>query len=148
MSLTQVAVARPARAAGYRPDIDGLRAVAVGLVVAQHAGLGPFSGGYIGVDVFFVISGYLITGLIVDDLERGTFSFRNFYERRARRILPALLTVILVTTVVASLVMPPTELQEYARALPPSLFFYANTYMRRIGDYFGPNAHEVPLLHL
>ncbi|MCC5812078.1 MAG: acyltransferase, partial [Ectothiorhodospiraceae bacterium] len=73
----------------YRPEIDGLRAIAVLAVILFHAGFSLFSGGYVGVDVFFVISGYLITTIIITDLERGRFSLRRFYERRARRILPA-----------------------------------------------------------
>lgn len=132
----------------YRADIDGLRAIAVGLVVLDHANLGPFSGGYIGVDIFFVISGFLITGLIVADQDRGTFSFCAFYERRARRILPALLVMLLATTGFALAIFPPTDLREFAASLPPSLFFYANSHMRRVGDYFGPAADSIPLLHL
>lgn len=132
----------------YRPDIDGLRALAVGLVVLQHAGLGPFPGGYIGVDVFFVISGYLISGLVVADLDRGRFSFREFYERRARRILPALLVMLLTTTLVALALMPPTELVRFAKTLPPTLLFYANRHMAGLGGYFGPGVQDVPLLHL
>lgn len=75
----------------YRPEIDGLRAVAVLPVILFHAGFSLFSGGYVGVDVFFVISGYLITSLLLSEFEQGTFSIYRFYERRARRILPALL---------------------------------------------------------
>ena len=74
----------------YRREIDGLRAVAVVPVILFHAGVNGFSGGYVGVDIFFVISGYLITRIILDDLRRGTFTILGFYERRARRILPAL----------------------------------------------------------
>ena len=79
----------------YRPEIDGLRALAVIPVIFFHAGLSKFTGGYIGVDVFFVISGYLITKIIMVEKEAGRFSFINFYERRARRILPALYFVML-----------------------------------------------------
>lgn len=136
------------RPLAYRPDIDGLRALAVGLVILNHAGLGPFPGGYVGVDVFFVISGFLITGLIVDALDRGTFSFRDFYERRARRILPALLALIAATTLFFAAVLPPTELAAYARTLPPAVLFYANQHMARLGGYFGTGTQDVPLLHL
>ena len=78
----------------YRPDIDGLRALAVVPVVLYHAGVVGFSGGFVGVDIFFVISGFLITSLIVTELQAKTFTLKNFYERRARRILPALYVVI------------------------------------------------------
>ena len=81
---------------GYRRDIDGLRGIAVLSVVLYHAGVPFLRGGYVGVDVFFVISGYLISALIYRDLMQGTFSLRSFYERRAKRILPALLTVVSV----------------------------------------------------
>lgn len=79
----------------YRPEIDGLRAVAVVPVVYFHAGFEAFSGGFIGVDIFFVVSGYLITSILISDSETGNFSILNFYERRARRILPALFVVII-----------------------------------------------------
>ena len=82
----------------YRPEVDGLRAIAVLAVVLFHSGLG-LPGGYIGVDVFFVISGYLITSLIINDLQQGKFTLANFWERRARRIIPALVTVVLATLI-------------------------------------------------
>lgn len=135
-------------ALSYRGDIDGLRAVAVSLVVLNHAHLGPFPGGYIGVDVFFVISGFLISGIIVSALNDNSFSLLNFYERRARRILPALVVVLLATAIAGSLVMTTGEMRTFGRTLQPSLFFYANIYMQRFGDYFGPATHTIPLLHL
>jgi peptidoglycan/LPS O-acetylase OafA/YrhL len=122
--------------------------VAVGLVVLNHAALGPFKGGYVGVDVFFVISGYLISGLIIEDCAQGRFSFASFYERRVRRILPALLATILATTLFAMLVMPPTELRDFIRTLPPATFFYANFHMAGLGGYFAPETDNVPLMHL
>ena len=83
-------------ASSYRPEIDGLRAISVIAVILFHSDIGNFSRGFIGVDIFFVISGYLITRLIAEQLQQGTFRFADFYERRARRILPALLFVLLV----------------------------------------------------
>ena len=80
----------------YRPEIDGLRALAVIPVILFHAGFSTFSGGYLGVDIFFVISGYLITSILLMDLRAGNFSVARFYERRARRILPALLLVLII----------------------------------------------------
>ena len=85
----------------YRADIDGLRAIAVSVVILFHAGFNIVSGGYVGVDVFFVISGYLITSIILQDMEKGKFSLVKFYERRARRILPALYFIMLVTAIFA-----------------------------------------------
>ena len=98
----------------YRPEIDGLRAVAVIPVIFFHAGLTPFSGGYIGVDVFFVISGYLITRILVNELERGNFSLARFYERRARRILPALFFIMACCIPFAWMWMLPSELKSLA----------------------------------
>lgn len=101
----------------YRPEIDGLRALAVFPVIFFHAhmklfGVELFKGGYVGVDIFFVISGYLIAGIIFDELERDSFSLARFYERRARRILPALLLVIAASVAVGLLVMTPEPLLE------------------------------------
>ena len=115
----------------YRPEIDGLRAVAVLAVIFFHAefvflGVNPFQGGYIGVDVFFVISGYLITSIILRELQAGRFSFASFYERRARRILPALLTIMLVSIPFAWQMMLPKAVKEYAGSLLSSLAFGSN----------------------
>ena len=85
----------------YRSEIDGLRAIAVISVVLFHAGFGLFDGGFVGVDVFFVISGYLITTIIIKELNNNTFSIKRFYERRARRILPALIFVILISSIIS-----------------------------------------------
>ena len=97
----------------YRPEIDGLRTIAVLPVVFFHAGIGPFQGGFAGVDIFFVISGYLITSLIIGDLEAGKFSILNFYERRARRILPALFLVLAASSLMAFRFQYPLELNEF-----------------------------------
>src|SRR5215475_7724713 len=92
---------------GFRPDVEGLRAVAVGLVVLYHAGLSRLPGGFVGVDVFFVISGFLITSLLIKELDRtGRISLTRFYARRAKRLLPAAAIVLVVTTVLTALVLP------------------------------------------
>ena len=110
----------------YRPDIDGLRAVAVLPVVLYHAGLWPFSGGFVGVDVFFVISGYLITGLIAEEMRQGRFAVVSFYERRIRRIFPALFAVVLVCCVVAALLYLPGEFKEFSQSLVATTLFVSN----------------------
>ncbi|MFI2811640.1 acyltransferase family protein [Microbulbifer sp. JSM ZJ756] len=133
---------------GYRRDIDGLRALAVLPVVFAHAGLPGFSGGFVGVDVFFVISGYLITGILVREIRQGRFSLADFYERRARRILPALFTVLSATTLASWLVLPPDLLEGYARSVLATVFFVSNFWFwRSSGDYFGASAEWEPLLH-
>ena len=101
----------------YRPDIDGLRAVAILPVIFFHAGLGIFSGGFIGVDVFFVISGYLITTIIANDQERGRFSILQFYERRVRRIVPALAIVVAFSCAAAFMVMLQDQLVAFAKSV-------------------------------
>ena len=93
----------------YRPEIDGLRALAVLSVIFFHAGISLFKGGYVGVDIFFVISGYLITTVILKDIEKGKFSITYFYQRRARRILPALITTIVLSLPVALILLPPSD---------------------------------------
>src|SRR5262245_33644953 len=92
---------------GYRPDVDGLRAVAVISVVLFHVGFQLFGGGFVGVDVFFVISGFLITGIVRDQATVGTFSFRAFYLRRMRRLFPALAATVLVTLALAAIFFAP-----------------------------------------
>ena len=131
----------------YRPEIDGLRAVAVVPVILFHAGFGVVSGGYVGVDVFFVISGYLITTIIVTELAEGRFSIRRFYERRARRILPALFLVMLCCVPFAWMWMLPSQFQDFSKALVAVSFFVSNVLFWRQSGYFAPAAEENPLLH-
>ena len=131
----------------YRPEIDGLRAVAVVPVILFHAGFELFSGGYVGVDVFFVISGYLITTIIAGELAEGRFSLRRFYERRARRILPALFFVMLCCLPFAWMWMLPAEFKDFSHALIAVSFFASNILFWRQSDYFAPAAEENPLLH-
>jgi peptidoglycan/LPS O-acetylase OafA/YrhL len=135
-------------ASSYRPEIDGLRAISVIAVILFHSDIGNFSRGFIGVDIFFVISGYLITRLIAEQLQQGTFRFADFYERRARRILPALLFVLLCTMVPAWLWMSPGELERYSVTSIAAVFFVANMTLWQSIDYFHETAIENPLLHL
>jgi peptidoglycan/LPS O-acetylase OafA/YrhL len=114
--------------AAYRPDIDGLRAVAVLAVILYHSRISLFSGGFVGVDVFFVISGFLISSIIFRELDGGGFRFRHFYERRFRRIAPALTVVLLATSLVAAVVLSPRGLWGYSSSLLATLAFSSNIY--------------------
>lgn len=131
----------------YRPEVDGLRALAVIPVILFHAGISGFSGGYVGVDIFFVISGYLITSIILKDVDRRRFSLWDFYERRARRILPALTLVVACSTIAAYLFMPPNYLTQYAQSVVAVMLFAANIYFYLTTNYFSTEADEKPLLH-
>ena len=130
----------------YRPDIDGLRAVAVLLVVFFHFGLG-FSGGYTGVDVFLVISGFLITGIIRKELAQGTFSLYQFWLRRVRRIVPAQLFMCLIVVLVSYMLLMPAELVSVGRSLVSLVFLRSNIYFHSHLGYFDPSAEGQPLLH-
>ncbi len=110
----------------YRAEIDGLRAIAVVPVVLFHAGFKLFGGGFVGVDVFFVISGFLITSIIVGEIEEGAFSFARFYERRARRILPALIVVMAACILVGWFWMLPREFDELAKSVAAASLFVSN----------------------
>ena len=131
----------------YRAEIDGLRALAVVPVVLFHAGFEIFSGGYVGVDIFFVISGYLITTIIIDDIESNRFSLINFYERRARRILPALFLVVLVCIPFAWIWMLPHQMEDFSLSLIAVSAFVSNVLFFWESGYFEPAAEEKPLLH-
>ena len=138
----------------YRPEIDGLRAIAVSAVIFYHAriiiqGYQPFRGGFIGVDIFFVISGYLITSIILRELiDTGTFSFRYFYERRIRRILPALLSVMLFSLPIAWFYKLPFNLVEYSKSIIYSLGFSSNFFFHFAGQQYGnEDGLTKPFLH-
>lgn len=131
----------------YRPEIDGLRAIAVVGVILFHAGLSPLGGGYLGVDVFFVISGYLITTLLLEELQTGRFSLIGFYERRARRIMPPLLVVLGSSATVAWLTLSPNDLLGFSRSLIATCLFISNRHFSRDSGYFEPSADLKPLLH-
>ncbi len=130
----------------YRGDIDGLRAVAIVLVILFHSGMHPFRGGYTGVDIFFVISGYLIGGQIYSDKREGTFSYWSFYYRRARRILPALFVVLAFVSLAAIYTFPPTELREYGVSASSVALSASNLYFYKSVGYFMPRADLSPLL--
>tara|TARA_R110002020_G_scaffold219974_1_gene427841 strand:+ start:133 stop:2193 length:2061 start_codon:yes stop_codon:yes gene_type:complete len=131
----------------YRPEIDGLRAVAVLPVILFHAGVGLFAGGYVGVDVFFVISGFLITTILLDELKTGRFSLLGFWERRIRRILPALFTMVTVSSVAAVMLMNPMELQRYSKSVLSVVTFWSNIRFWDESGYFDTAAELKPLLH-
>lgn len=131
----------------YRREIDGLRAIAVVPAGPFHAGFKLFGGGYIGVDIFFVISGYLITGLLLAELEAGEFSLVRFYERRARRILPALFLVLACSIPFAWLWMTPDALRRFSLGLGAIALFVSNILFWREHGYFAPDGALDPLLH-
>ena len=138
----------------YRPEIDGLRAIAVGAVILYHAqitilGHQPFKGGFIGVDIFFVISGYLITSIILKELlTYGSFSFKHFYERRVRRILPALLFVMLVSLPFAWMYLLPISFVDFSKSILYSLGFSSNFYFWYPGEQYGAESGLLkPFLH-
>jgi peptidoglycan/LPS O-acetylase OafA/YrhL len=131
----------------YRPEIDGLRAIAVAAVILFHAGFTLFSGGFVGVDVFFVISGFLITSIIVAELKTGRFSVLRFYERRARRILPALFTVMAACVPFAFRLLSPDDLKDFAQSMAAICLFASNVLFWGESGYFDTQAELKPLLH-
>lgn len=131
----------------YRAEIDGLRAVAVIPVILFHAGFNVFSGGFAGVDIFFVISGYLITTIILSELKDGKFRITTFYERRARRILPALFVVLAACLPAAWLWLLPWDMQNFSQSLTAVAGFYSNIQFWKMSGYFESAAELRPLLH-
>ena len=131
----------------YRPEIDGLRALAVLPVILFHAGFEYFSGGFVGVDVFFVISGYLITTIIISEMAEGKFSIVNFYERRARRILPALFFVMAACLPFALFWLTPIHLKDFGQSILAVSTFSSNILFWWESGYFGTAAELKPLLH-
>ena len=147
MSDVSVVSAQPPSAMKHRHDIDGLRAVAVVAVLLFHARVFHMLGGFVGVDVFFVISGFLITTLILEDIGKNRFSIVTFYERRGRRILPALLLVLFVASLVANANLLPYDARDYGRTLIATLAFSSNLLFARQTGYFDAPAEMKPLLH-
>lgn len=132
----------------YRKDIDGLRAIAVLAVIIHHLNQNLLSGGFIGVDIFFVISGFLITSHLYNALKTNTFSFSTFYKKRINRIVPALLTVIIVSLCVSLIILSPADLIRIANSALTSLSGLSNIYFwREYGNYFSANTNEAILLH-
>ncbi|WP_165929435.1 acyltransferase family protein [Flavobacterium rhamnosiphilum] len=132
----------------YRPDIDGIRAIAVVLVILFHAGFSFVPGGYIGVDVFFVLSGFLITLTIDKEMSNNSFSFKQFYLRRIRRIIPVLIFVMLMVTIPACLFLFANNLESYGRTLIHTLLSTNNFHLwMNSGDYFAENSDSIPFLH-
>jgi peptidoglycan/LPS O-acetylase OafA/YrhL len=134
-------------AGAWRADIDGLRALAVASVIAFHAGVAGVSGGYVGVDVFFVISGYLIAGNIYAGVERGQFTLAGFYERRIRRIQPALIAMVAVSAVVFAAFLTPVDYKSFAQSVGASLTFCSNLFFYFKSGYFDVGSETKPLLH-
>ncbi len=136
----------PPRGLQDRADITGLRGVSVFLVVLFHLGT-RFKGGFVGVDVFFVISGYLISSVILGELSTGTFSFFNFYERRVRRILPAFFAMLILTSALGWRYLTPAELEAYGRSQLAALFCVSNVFFHDQAGYFASPSTLTPLLH-
>lgn len=131
----------------YRADIDGLRAIAVLVVIFFHAGIPGFSGGFVGVDVFFVISGFLITSIIVNEIDEGKFSIARFYERRIRRIFPALFPVIVFTVVAGAFLYDFVSFKELGKSIVATTLFSSNIHFWHQAGYFDTESIRKPLLH-
>lgn len=140
------AITTQASTGSYRPDIDGMRALAILSVVLYHAGAPVFTGGFTGVDIFFVISGYLIGGNIYSEIREGRFSFARFYQRRAKRILPAFYLVLCVTFVIALFLLSPLELTQYSTSAIAAVFSASNIHFLRYSNYFQQSSELNPLL--
>lgn len=131
----------------YRAEVDGLRAIALLPVIFFHAGFDVFSGGFVGVDIFFVISGYLITSIIMSEMESGTFSLLNFYRRRVRRLFPALALVVIVAFVFSWCILLPRDMKNFSQSLVSTTFFASNILFWFEAGYFDTSSELKPLLH-
>lgn len=131
----------------FRSDVNGLRAVAALSIVLFHISPSAISGGFVGVDVFYVISGFLITSIIRRDMEQGQFSLLSFYARRARRLFPALYTMMAFVLVIGFFLLLPREMENLAGALISSTFYVSNFYFLAHTGYFDTAAEASPLLH-
>jgi peptidoglycan/LPS O-acetylase OafA/YrhL len=131
----------------HRPEIDGLRTFGIIPLMLFHAGFNSFSGGYVSVDIFFVISGYLISTIILEEINRGNFSIINFYERRLRRILPALFLVIITTLIAGFILLSPVDYKSLGESVMAVTTFTSNIYFWKTSDYFDPHSELKPLLN-
>src|ERR1700752_1277647 len=132
----------------YRAEIDGLRTVAVIPVILFHLGYSFINGGYYGVDVFFVISGYLITKILTDKIEDGTFSMYDFWIRRIKRLLPVLLTVIIFTLIIAPVLIFKPDVKDISKDVFPAIFSYFNFHaLLDFGNYWGGKSEQSFFLH-
>ena len=131
----------------YRREIDGLRAIAVLAVIISHSGLSFLSGGFLGVDIFFVISGYLITYIIVENLQSGKFTFIGFYKKRILRIFPALFAMLLIVGLFSWAFLTPSDISEYSLESFFSILFLSNFYFLDQTGYFNPGSELMPLIH-
>lgn len=133
----------------YRSDIDGLRAIAILFVLFFHGGLTLFPSGFIGVDVFFVISGFLITSIIEKSLQNNHFSFMDFYSRRLWRLQPVFICLIVVTTLVTLFYYLPDDLMLFSKSARKTSIFTSNVFFKNVtSDYFSPDSNQLPLLHM
>ena len=131
----------------FRADIQGLRAIAVIAVVLYHADGGLLPGGFVGVDIFFVISGFLISGILMNELDRGVYSLAGFYRRRVRRLFPALYVMLAVVLAGGSILLPPGALRELGHTAVTTVFFVSNFDFLKLSEYFAGNSQLKPLLH-
>lgn len=131
----------------WRGDIDGLRAVAVVAVLLAHAKVAGFAGGFVGVDIFFVISGYLITKILERECRDGSYSLLQFYERRVRRIFPALFAMIGVVSIVCWFTFLPVDFKEFGESVAATSLFLSNAYFNLKSGYFETSSELRPLLH-
>jgi len=131
----------------YRKDIQGLRAIAVLAVVIFHINKNYLPGGFIGVDMFFVISGFLVGGIVLREKLVQQFSLLDFFKSRCRRILPAYFVMLSVVSVISAILFVPKDFDFFWESMKSASYFKSNIYFTKFGDYFAPSAHELPLLH-
>ena len=147
MNLSKIFLINTIKRIKFRDDINGLRAIAVMAVLLYHLDISYFKGGWLGVDIFFLISGFLISNIIISELIEGTFSFKEFYKRRVNRILPALFFVLIISIPFSIAILSPKAFTEYTNALVSSLFFYANYHFKNLDTYISEPSKYNPLLH-